>query len=129
MNDSETTFRTPPTQERAQQTVDRMLDATRVLLLENRGAWPTTAAVAQRAGVSIGILYRYFRGQRDLVTTSRREDPVAVAHTALVRAAGMAASAPASDQRSKRQAVAALNDFIAALTDEPDAVRSAELYE
>ncbi|PPI47441.1 TetR/AcrR family transcriptional regulator [Rathayibacter tritici] len=127
MNDSTTTFRTPPTQERAQQTVDRMLDATRALLLENRGAWPTTAAVAQRAGVSIGILYRYFRGQRDLVTTVRRDDPVAVTHTALLRAAGIAASA--SDQRSKRQAVAALNDFIAALGAEPDPVRSAELYE
>jgi AcrR family transcriptional regulator len=49
-----------PQQKRSQQTVDRMLDAAATLFAEIGYEATTTNAVAQRAGMSIGSLYRYF---------------------------------------------------------------------
>lgn len=52
-----------PRQQRAQSTVDALLQATAELLQEMGYARLTTNHVAQRAGVSIGSLYQYYPGK------------------------------------------------------------------
>lgn len=53
-------LRTPPKQRRSVRRVDAILDAAAALLDENGLAAATTTGIAQRAGTSIGGLYRYF---------------------------------------------------------------------
>jgi len=53
-------MRRRPQQARSQQTVDSILDAAADLVAEAGYESVTTNAIAERAGISIGTLYRYF---------------------------------------------------------------------
>ncbi len=53
--------RRTPTQDRAQVTVQAILDATALLLVEEGYARTSTNRIAKRAGVSVGSLYHYFQ--------------------------------------------------------------------
>ncbi len=52
--------RTPPRQQRSRATVDCILDAANIEIAERGSAAATTTAIAGRAGVSVGGLYRFF---------------------------------------------------------------------
>ena len=66
--------RKSPRQSRAQESVDCVLEAAARILEAEGEAGFTTNAVAQRAGVSIGTLYRYFPDKRAvLVALAERE--------------------------------------------------------
>jgi len=56
-----------PRQTRARQTVQRIVDATRELVLEVGVDGVTTNRVAERAGVNIGSLYQYFPNKQALL--------------------------------------------------------------
>lgn len=57
---SENSVRNTPRQPRSQQTVDLILDTAAALFVEVGYANTTTNAIAEKAGLSIGSLYRYF---------------------------------------------------------------------
>jgi AcrR family transcriptional regulator len=57
---SENSVRNLPRQPRSQQTVDLILDTAAGLFVEIDYANTTTNAIAEKAGISIGTLYRYF---------------------------------------------------------------------
>ena len=57
---SKSSIRTAPQQPRGQQRVDLILDTAAVLFTEVGYENTTTNAIAERAGISIGSLYRYF---------------------------------------------------------------------
>lgn len=68
------TPRKVPAQARAKRTVDHILEASLQLLERDGEAGFNTNAVAERAGVSIGTLYRYFPDkQAILAALARRE--------------------------------------------------------
>lgn len=52
--------RKQPRQERSSKVVDRILDAALVLTREQGAGTPTTLAIAQRAGLSVGSVYQYY---------------------------------------------------------------------
>lgn len=52
--------RKQPRQERSSRVVDRILDAALVLTREQGTRTPTTLAIARRAGLSVGSIYRYY---------------------------------------------------------------------
>lgn len=52
--------RKQPRQERSSKVVDRILDAALTLTREQGTKTPTTLAIAQRAGLSVGSVYQYF---------------------------------------------------------------------
>jgi AcrR family transcriptional regulator len=56
-----------PTQQRAQATVDAIIDAASQILIAFGYDKTTTARVARRAGVSVGSLYQYFPNKEALV--------------------------------------------------------------
>ena len=56
-----------PQQQRAQLTVNTILDATAHILIERGFAKTNTNIVAERAGVSIGSLYQYFPNKESLI--------------------------------------------------------------
>ncbi len=58
--DQEITRRRQPQQERAKDSIERILDAAAALLVEEGLQAFNTNAVADRAGVNIGTLYRYY---------------------------------------------------------------------
>lgn len=60
--------RKQPTQRRAQDTYDALLEATARVLVARGWSGTTTNHIAQRAGVSVGSLYEYFPGKEALVT-------------------------------------------------------------
>jgi len=60
----ETSVRRKPTQERAQVTVEAMLDAAIKLLKREGASSITTNRIAETAGVSIGSVYQYFPNKR-----------------------------------------------------------------
>ncbi|MEW6016705.1 MAG: TetR/AcrR family transcriptional regulator [Pseudomonadota bacterium] len=60
-------LRKPPVQDRARVTVDIVLEAAAQLLQRHGEAGFNTNAVAERAGVSIGALYRYFPDKQALM--------------------------------------------------------------
>ncbi|RJL34062.1 TetR/AcrR family transcriptional regulator [Bailinhaonella thermotolerans] len=62
-----TPLRRAPVQRRSAERLDRIVDACAGLLEEVGYDGLTTRAVALRAGVPIGSIYRYFRDKRDLV--------------------------------------------------------------
>lgn len=59
--------RKTPRQARSRATVDILLDATALLLIEDGHARATTNRIAERAGVSVGSLYQYFPNRAALV--------------------------------------------------------------
>ena len=59
--------RKKPRQNRAQVTVDAILDATAHILVRDGYEGLSTNRVAERAGVSIGSLYQYFPGKESLI--------------------------------------------------------------
>jgi AcrR family transcriptional regulator len=86
--------RKTPRQARARATVAAVLEAAAQLLERDGAAGFNTNAVAERAGVSIGTLYRYFPDKRAiLVALARRE---MAAHNALI-AERTAATGEAAD--------------------------------
>ncbi len=58
--------RSAPKQPRARTTIDYILDGTAQLLERVEGNTVTTAKVAERAGFSVGTVYRYFRDKHSL---------------------------------------------------------------
>jgi AcrR family transcriptional regulator len=67
-------FRKNPKQQRAQATVDVILEAT-ARILQTRGAKAlTTNAIAELAGVSIGTLYQYFPNKKAIMTLLARKE-------------------------------------------------------
>jgi AcrR family transcriptional regulator len=52
--------RKQPRQERSSKVVDRILDAALILTREQGTRTPTTLAIAQRAGLSVGSVYQYY---------------------------------------------------------------------
>lgn len=52
--------RKQPRQKRSSKVVDRILDAALILTREQGTKAPTTLAIAQRAGLSVGSVYQYF---------------------------------------------------------------------
>ena len=59
--------RRTPRQERALATVDAVVEAAALLIVEDGYARLTTNRVAERAGVSVGTLYQYFRSKEAVV--------------------------------------------------------------
>lgn len=66
------TPRKRPTQERAQATVDAILEATTYILVRRGWRGLTTNAIAERAGVNIASLYQYFPNKEAIVAELRR---------------------------------------------------------
>jgi AcrR family transcriptional regulator len=64
-------FRHEPKQERAGQTVERVLEAAASLMGEIGYEAATMTAIAQRAGTSIGTVYQYFPKKEDVVLALR----------------------------------------------------------
>jgi AcrR family transcriptional regulator len=64
--------RRKPTQERAEVTVQAILDATALILVDEGYAKVSTNRIARRAGVSIGSLYHYF-ADKDAITEALLE--------------------------------------------------------
>lgn len=56
-----------PIQARAKATVDIILEATAQLLQHTSAEGLTTAAIAERAGVSVGSIYQYFESKEALI--------------------------------------------------------------
>lgn len=61
------TLRNEPTQERSRKTLDSILAAADALFAEKGVANTTNSDIAERAGLSIGALYRFFPNQSALV--------------------------------------------------------------
>jgi len=61
--------RKTPVQTRSQATVQAISEATIQVLLRDRVEHLTTTRVAQRAGVSVGTLYQYYRNKEALLHT------------------------------------------------------------
>lgn len=66
------TPRKRPTQERAQATVDAILQATTYILVRSGWRGLTTNSIADRAGVNIASLYQYFPNKEAIVAELRR---------------------------------------------------------
>src|SRR6187551_546669 len=82
-----------PHQERAQGTVDALLDALARILVEEPGS-ATTNSVAERAGVSVGSLYQYFPNKDAMVAAllrrqARSEASFVLEHMASARPASL----------------------------------------
>lgn len=56
-----------PQQQRSQIVVQRILDAARIQMREERSSAFTTIAVARRAGLSVGSLYQYFPNKEAII--------------------------------------------------------------
>nr|WP_319515199.1 TetR/AcrR family transcriptional regulator [uncultured Cohaesibacter sp.] len=67
-------YRKIPKQERAQATVDAILEATARILEGERQASLTTNSIAELAGVSIGTLYQYFPDKNAILVALAREE-------------------------------------------------------
>jgi len=59
--------RAAPVQQRGQERVDKLLDATARIIEESGIAGLTTSAVAEQSGSSVGVVYRYFPNIDSLV--------------------------------------------------------------
>lgn len=77
--------RSTPQQDRSRATVEKILAAANVEFAARGSSAPTTTQIAQRAGVSVGALYRFFPdkqaigvalGERYLVDASARFQPL-----------------------------------------------------
>ena len=56
-----------PKQQRSRDTIDALVEATELILVEEGWAGVNTNRIAERAGVSIGTLYQYFENKEALV--------------------------------------------------------------
>lgn len=61
-------MRNRPAQDRSADTVEAILEATTQILDTPHDASVTTNRIAQRAGVSVGSLYRYFNDKQDILS-------------------------------------------------------------
>lgn len=61
-------MRKKPVQERSQQVVEALIEATGQVIVERGVEHLTTIQVAARAGVSIGSLYQYFQNKEELLS-------------------------------------------------------------
>lgn len=61
-------MRNRPSQDRSAHTVEAILEATTQILDTPHEASITTNHIAQRAGVSVGSLYRYFNNKQDILS-------------------------------------------------------------
>lgn len=59
--------RVAPRQARAHASIDAILEATEILLREKGYARTTTNRIAERAGVNVALVYRYFAGKEAIV--------------------------------------------------------------
>lgn len=59
--------RRKPQQERSSRVVDRILDAALVLIRKQGTKAPTTLAIAQRAGLSVGSIYQYYPNKQAII--------------------------------------------------------------
>jgi AcrR family transcriptional regulator len=97
-----------PRQARAKASVDAILEAA-AQLLESRGeAGFNTNAVAERAGVSIGTLYRYFPDKRAILAALAEREMSAV-NAAVTEALGGRAAGLAPDRAAIRAFLGAFN--------------------
>ena len=76
------TMRKSPTQARAAQTVDAIVEAATQILQSDGEEALTTNRIAERAGVSIGSLYQYFADKEAIVEAiaERERDKIVAAH-------------------------------------------------
>jgi len=77
--------RKPPTQSRAAETVNAVIEAAARILERNGFEGYTTNAIAERAGVSIGSLYQYFPG-KEAVTVALIERECALLLADVIKA-------------------------------------------
>lgn len=73
---TQTRTRREPTQERSRRTVARIFDATEAIVGESGVEAATTRAIAERAGVAVPSLYRFF-SDRDAILDAMLEELVA----------------------------------------------------
>ena len=85
----ETTPRKQPTQARARETVDAILEAASQVLIAHGYEGATTARIAARAGVSVGSLYQYFPNKESVVGAliERHADALVSTMQAILRSA------------------------------------------
>lgn len=62
-------YRTTPKQTRSQERINLILDTAAALFAETGYEAATTNAIAERAGISIGSLYRYFPDKETILST------------------------------------------------------------
>ncbi len=86
-------MRSVPERDRSKNTVERLLEAARREFSENGYEAARTPRVAERAGVSVGTLYRYFRDKRDLLV-KLTEDLVEMDESTIMQAAGAEGKLP-----------------------------------
>ncbi|MFF9349758.1 TetR family transcriptional regulator [Streptomyces sp. NPDC014734] len=102
-----TSLRRAPVQQRSAERLARILDACAELLDETGYEQLSTRAVAVRAGVPIGSVYRFFSNKRALADALARRNLDSYAE----RVTGRLADIPAADWRSAIDAV--LDEYLA----------------
>ncbi|MFD0062250.1 TetR/AcrR family transcriptional regulator [Streptomyces sp. NPDC056690] len=102
-----TSLRRAPVQQRSAERLSRILDACAELLDEGGYEELSTRAVAVRAGVPIGSVYRFFGNKRALVDALAERNLQRYAE----RVAGRLAGVPATDWRGAMDAV--LDEYLA----------------
>ncbi|MFE2986615.1 TetR family transcriptional regulator [Streptomyces sp. NPDC059262] len=102
-----TSLRRAPVQQRSAERLSRILDACAQLLDEGGYEDLSTRAVAVRAGVPIGSVYRFFGNKRALVDALAERNLQSYAE----RVAGRLAGVPAADWRGAMDAV--LDEYLA----------------
>ncbi|WP_329127619.1 TetR/AcrR family transcriptional regulator [Streptomyces sp. NBC_01465] len=99
--DHENTLRRAPVQQRSAERLDRILEACAVLLDETGYEHLSTRAVAARAGVPIGSVYRFFGNKRAMADALARRNLDMYAE----RIAARLATLPAADWHAMIDAV------------------------
>lgn len=94
-----------PQQRRSQERVERIVDAAAELVADRGVAAASTRAVAERAGVSVGSLYRFFADADDVLRA------VAARHVDRL-APPLAAAAAGGAHRTWREALGAILDAL-----------------
>ncbi len=94
--------------------MQRLLDAARQEFTENGYEAARTPRVAERAGVSVGTLYRYFRDKRDLLV-KLTEELVEMDETIVMRPASAPANLP--PEKLFMEGIARYLDVLAAQRD------------
>ncbi|MEV0093079.1 TetR/AcrR family transcriptional regulator [Streptomyces sp. NPDC050738] len=100
-DDHENSLRRAPVQQRSAERLDRILEACAVLLDETGYEQLSTRAVAARAGVPIGSVYRFFGNKRAMADALARRNLDVYAERVTARLGGL----PAADWRAAIDAV------------------------